>query len=98
MIEHIVLVKFSPNTLKEHIDEVIRRTKALRGVIPGLIDLQEGHNFSARSQGYELGLTVRFTNIESLDQYQVHPKHKEIRKYMNEIGLLDIIVVDFEID
>ncbi|KQL49692.1 stress protein [Brevibacillus choshinensis] len=98
MIEHIVLIKFSPNTLKEQIDEVIQQTKAFRGVIPGIIDLQEGHNFSERSQGYDLGLTVRLVNKEALEKYQVHPKHKEVRRYMEEIGLLDIIVVDFEID
>lgn len=98
MIEHIVLLKFYNSTTAKEKSELIRKTLALKEVIPGIIDIQQGHNFSERSQGYEMGLTVRFTDRTALENYGPHPKHQEIVSYMKEIGMKDKIVVDFEIE
>lgn len=96
MIEHIVLIKFSPNTTQEQKEELIRRTLLLKEKIPGIIDIQQGFNFSPRSQGYEVGLTVRFQDLDALENYGPHPAHQEIVSYLNQIGLEDSIIVDFE--
>ncbi|GAB3062354.1 Dabb family protein [Virgibacillus ainsalahensis] len=98
MIEHIVLIKFSPETKMEEKDELIRRTLALKNVIPGIVDIQQGHNFSDRSKGYEVGLTVRFTDRDALEGYGPHPQHQKIVSYLKEIGVEDSIVVDFPVD
>lgn len=95
MIEHIVLVKFGTRTTKEEKDELIRRTLALKDVIPGILDIQQGHNFSARSKGYDVGLTVRFENKAALDNYGPHPEHQKVFTYLQSIGIEDSIVVDF---
>ncbi|WP_078551323.1 Dabb family protein [Bacillus alkalicellulosilyticus] len=97
MIEHIVLIKTSPTTTEEQKQELIRKTMLLKKVIPGIIDIQQGVNFSSRSQGYEIGLTVRFKDRDSLENYVTHPAHQEIVSYLKEIGFEDSIVVDFEI-
>lgn len=97
MIEHIVLIKFSSNTTEEQKKELIRRTLLLKEKIPGILDIQQGFNFSERSQGYEVGLTVRFLNRDALENYGPHPAHQEIVTYLKEIGLEDSIIVDFEI-
>ncbi|MFG6118074.1 MULTISPECIES: Dabb family protein [Thalassobacillus] len=97
MIEHIVLVKFSEETTKEQKQELIRRTLNLKHIIPGIVDIQQGLNFSDRSQGYEVGLTVRFKDRESLENYGPHPAHQEIVSYLKRIGMKDSIIVDFEI-
>lgn len=97
MIEHIVLIKFSSNTTQEQKKELIRRTLLLKEKIPGIIDIQQGFNFSERSQGYEVGLTVRFQDRDALENYGPHPAHQEIVTYLKEIGLEDSIIVDFEI-
>src|SRR5690625_2037671 len=97
MIEHIVLIKPSPSGNMEQKQELINRTLALKEVIPGIVDIQQGINFLTRSQGYEIGLTVRFKDRESLESYDSHPAHQKIIAYLKEIGLEDIIVVDFEI-
>ncbi|GAA0305294.1 hypothetical protein GGQ92_002092 [Gracilibacillus halotolerans] len=96
MIEHIVLIKPSPAATMEQKQELINRTLALKNVIPGIVDIQQGINFSSRSQGYEIGLTVRFKDRESLESYDSHPEHQKIIAYLKGIGLEDIIVVDFE--
>ncbi|MFJ5760581.1 Dabb family protein [Neobacillus sp. NPDC093182] len=95
MVEHIVLLKFSPKTTKEQKEELIRRTLQLKNVIPGIMDIQQGFNFSNKSQGYEIGLTVRFEDKASLDNYGPHPAHKEIVTFLKEIGMEDSIIVDF---
>jgi hypothetical protein len=98
MVEHIVLIKFSPETTKEQKEELIRRTLRLKNVIPGIMDIQQGFNFSNRSQGYDIGLTVRFEDKASLDNYGPHPAHQEIVTYLKEIGMEDSIIVDFQLN
>jgi hypothetical protein len=97
MIEHIVLLKFVPETTHEQKDELIRRTILLKNVIPGIMDIQQGNNFSNRSQGYDMGLTVRFEDRISLERYGPHPSHQDVFSYLKEIGLEKSIIVDFEI-
>lgn len=98
MIEHIVLIKFSPNTTTEQKEELIHRTLQSKEKIPGILDIQQGINFSDRSKGYDMGLTVRFEDRESLENYLPHPAHQEILVYLKEIGVEDTIIVDFEIN
>ncbi|MFC4766221.1 Dabb family protein [Effusibacillus consociatus] len=98
MIEHIVILKFSPETTTEQKDQVIQKLKDLKQQIPGILDLQCNYNFCPRSQGFEIGLTVRFESKQALEEYGPHPKHQEAVSYMREVAKLsDIIVVDFEI-
>ncbi len=97
MIEHIVLTKFSPSTTVEQKQELIRKTLLLKDKIPGILDIQQGFNFSSRSKGYDVGLTVRFQDQASLDHYLPHPAHQKIKDYLGEIGLEDRIIVDFEV-
>src|SRR5690625_1401192 len=98
MVEHIVLFKFSEETTKENIDKFIVKNKKLQDVISGITDIQMRENFSQRSKGFDIGLTSRFDNRQSLEDFRVDPKHQEVLAYAKEIGLLDFIVVDFEID
>ncbi|WP_404900483.1 Dabb family protein [Priestia filamentosa] len=97
MIEHIVLIKFSPETTIEQKEELIKKTLLLKEVIPGIIDIQQGLNFSTRSKGFDVGLTVRFKDRASLENYAPHPAHQKVVSYLKEIGVEDNIVVDFEI-
>nr|WP_106784417.1 Dabb family protein [Lysinibacillus timonensis] len=97
MIEHIVLIQFSPTTTLEQKQELIHRTLQLKEKIPGIIDIQQGINFSERSKGYEMGLTVRFKDRDALENYLPHPAHQETLTYLQEIGVQDTIIVDFEI-
>lgn len=97
MIEHMVLLKFSNSTTEDQKLELIRRTLLLKDKIPGIMDIQQGNNFSNRSQGFEMGLTVRFEDRTSLENYGPHPAHQEVFSYLKEIGMEDSIIVDFEI-
>jgi hypothetical protein len=96
MIEHMVLLKFSPDTTALERREVARRLVALKDQIPGIIGIVAGENFSARSKGFDLGLCVRFPDRERLAVYGPHPRHQEVYRYMEQVGLQDVIAVDFE--
>jgi hypothetical protein len=97
VVEHIVLFKFKKETKKEQKDEALQRIKALKDEIQGIVEIKNGYNFSNQNQEFELGLTVTFENKKFLENYGPNPKHQEIVTYLKEIGLIDLLVVDFEI-
>lgn len=98
MIEHMVLVKFTEDVTELQKEELIQKSMGLKAKIPGILDLQQGLNFSQRNQGYEYGVTIRFENKEALESFDSHPKHLEVVSYLRQIGLEDIVVVDFEVN
>lgn len=95
MYEHMVLFKFAADPTPEQLDKLEKLAHGLKEHISGIVDLAIGRNVSERNQGFQVGLTVRFTDKESLDAYGPHPKHQELVAYTVEIGRTDIIVVDF---
>lgn len=97
MVEHIVFFKFDPKTTQAQKEEAITQLKGLKEQLPGILDIQAGLNFSERSQGYELGLTVRFDSKESLINYGPSDEHQEVVRFLESIGNTDKLVVDFEI-
>ena len=96
MVEHIVLLKFSQEATQAQKEELIRRTFALKNIIPGIVNLQQGFNFSDRNNGFEVGLTVRFEDRNTLNNYVPHPSLKQLLPTSQEIGVEDSIIVDFE--
>lgn len=97
MVEHIVIFKFNETTSVDQQTEAIGKLKNLKNEISGIVDIQAGLNFSDRSQGFQVGLTVRFEDKQALEAYGPHEKHQEAVSYLKEIGLSDIVVVDFEL-
>ncbi|KMM36155.1 Dabb family protein [Guptibacillus hwajinpoensis] len=96
MIEHVVLFKFSNETTKEQKEEGMSRLIQVKDKIPGIVDIQAGTNFSDRSQGFESGLTVRFESKEALEAYGPHPAHQDVVAYLKEIGMTEVLALDFE--
>lgn len=97
VVEHIVIFKFNETTSVEQQTEAIEKLKNLKNEIYGIVDIQAGLNFSDRSQGFQVGLTVRFEDKQALEAYGPHEKHQEAVSYLKEIGLSNIVVVDFEL-
>jgi hypothetical protein len=97
MIEHVVLFKLRPGTSTAERQAAIEALKALRNQIEGIVDLTCGENFSERSQGYGIGLVVRFRDRTALDTYIPHPAHRgAVEKYIHPIRE-EVIVVDYEV-
>jgi hypothetical protein len=98
MIEHIVLFKWKPNTSPEAIEAVLTGLKGLKEQIPGIVDLSCGTNFSTRSQGFETGLVVRFTDRAALEAYGPHPAHQHVVQNLINPIWEDVIALDYEFE
>lgn len=97
MVEHVVLFKLKAGASPEQQNAAIAALKSLRTQIDGIVDLTCGRNFSERSQGYEIGLVVRFRDRAALDAYIPHPAHRGVvDQYLHPIRE-GVIVVDYEI-
>lgn len=49
--------------------------RALVPLIPHIVELKVGEDFSTRSRGFEMGLLVTCKTRADLDVYAVHPDH-----------------------
>lgn len=98
MVEHLVLFKLKPDVTEDQKEQMIEGLRSLQEKIPGILHLSAGGNFSDRSQGYEIGLSVRFVDRQALDVYIPHPAHREcVDRFITPIKT-DVIVVDYEFD
>jgi len=99
MVEHVVLFKTTPEATPEQKQQMIAGLKSLKDQIPGIVDLSVGTDFSlARSQGFDIGLVVRFVDRAALDVYLPHPAHRGcVDQFVAPIKQ-DVIVVDYEIE
>lgn len=97
MIEHIVLFQWTPDTSAEAIAKVVTEMRALKGQIPGVLDLTCGENFCPRSQGFTHALVVRFENRAALGAYGPHPEHQRVvQEFINSIRA-NTLAVDYEV-
>lgn len=98
MIEHLVLFKWKEDASDSAIAKVMEGLKNLPNEIPEIIALSCGENFSSRSQGFQHGLVVRFSDREALATYQAHPAHQEVVQDFIKPILQDILAVDYQLD
>ena len=78
MIYHILLLEPKPETTSEELLVALERFKALKGQIPGLMEVQVGVNPHMANQGYTHGFVMTFESKEALKAYSPHPAHKAI--------------------
>ena len=97
MVRHIVLIRFDSDLPETEIADIWRQLHALKGQVPGIVDLQAGRSESPEKieRGYLHGFTVDFRDWAALAAYQEHPDHKALgaRLVANARGGLDGILV-----
>lgn len=98
LIDHIILLKFSENTTEEQLLEVIDRFKALKNHLWGIVEIQGGLNFSSRNQGFQTVLMIRFEDHLALEAYETNAEHHACSCFIREVGRVDGIVVDYELE
>lgn len=54
MIQRTVLLRFSESTTQDQLQEVIIRFKALKEVIPGIVEIHAGMNLAQKSKEYQV--------------------------------------------
>jgi hypothetical protein len=96
VVEHIVCIKLKPGATQAIESEIIEGLKALKGSVPGIVDLSVGKDFTiTRNQGYTIGLVVRFKSKEDLLVYNDHPNHLPIKKRIGELAET-VMAIDYE--
>lgn len=75
--------------------EIKRQLEALKSEIKGIIKLEVGINILESDQSYDVVLNSEFIDQDSLDSYQIHPKHVEVSNYITDLRE-ERVVVDYE--
>lgn len=95
-VVHTVLFKFNESTTQIQIDSLKRGIQRLEQVIPGILEVSFGKNFSERSKGFTYAVTMKFLDRTNLEKFYVHPKHLELIKTSIKPIIVDMAVIDFE--
>jgi hypothetical protein len=94
MVVHTFAFRWKAGVREEQKVRAMAEIRALQGQIPGLLETWVGVNVSPRSQGYELGGVMKFTDRSALDAYGGHPVHQKLLQWL--MTLIDPMEVDFE--
>lgn len=83
MLTHIVFFKLK-NREQDNLRHVRDTLMTMKGRIPQLLDLEVGVDVVRSARSYDLALVAKFTDIDAMEAYQVHPIHQEIIAFMKE--------------
>ncbi len=95
MTIHTFIFRCHPDVTDTQKTQLLQSVRALQGQIPGLLAIHTGVNVSPRSQGYQLGGVMHFTDRAALASYNDHPAHQALLPAIAPL-LRDVIEVDFE--
>jgi len=100
MIKHIVFWRLNESAYgnDKHMNTRILKEKlfAMKGKVNGLLKIEVGFDFSNEKDSCDVVLYTEFRNKEALHQYQIHPDHEAIKKWLSEVRY-ERRVVDYEI-
>ncbi len=94
MVIHTFIFRWKPTVTDAQKQQAIEGILALQGKIPGLVETLIGHNISPRSQGYELGGIMKFSDRAAYEAYNDHPIHQQLLSWL--VPLIEPLEVDFE--
>jgi hypothetical protein len=100
MIKHIVFWRLNESVYgnnKQANAQILKdKLLAMQGKVNGLLKIEVGFDFSNEKDSCDVVLYSEFENKEALRQYQIHPDHEEIKKWISEVRY-ERRVVDYEI-
>ena len=94
MLNHIVLMKFKPDTSEEDVDRLAAMLDALPDTIIEIQTYEFGRDIARSERSYDFALVSGFANMEAMQRYQVHPDHQKVVAHIRAI-CDDIRAVDF---
>jgi len=100
MIKHIVMWRLKENALgspkEENAAKMIKMLSDLKGIVPGLVSIEAGRDFSNSDKSFDVALYSEFKTKEALDAYQIHPEHLKVKDFVSSV-VSDRAVVDYEV-
>jgi hypothetical protein len=89
MIKHIVFWRLNESVYgnnKQANAQILKdKLLAMQGKVNGLLKIEVGFDFSNEKDSCDVVLYSEFENKEALRQYQIHPDHEEIKKWISEV-------------
>ncbi|MCW3051671.1 MAG: Stress responsive alpha-beta barrel domain protein [Chthonomonadales bacterium] len=96
MVEHIVLFKWKAEATAEQITAAVEGLRGLKELVPNVLDLSVGTNFTDRGQGFTHGLVVRFPDKAALEVYGPHPAHQHVVQTLINPIRENALALDYE--
>jgi hypothetical protein len=100
MIKHIVFWRLNESAYgndKQTNAQILKeKLLAMQGKVKGLLKVEVGFDFSNEKDSCDVVLYSEFENRESLHEYQIHPDHEDIKKWISEVRN-ERRVADYEI-
>lgn len=101
MILHCVFLRLKASLPAEEKTAIFDALAALKGIIPGILNIQHGPNVSPEglSGGFRDGFVVTFESADARDAYLVHPDHVAVGDRLVAAcdgGLAGLMVFDLE--
>lgn len=93
MIKHVVIWKLKELTKGPELKAEI---ESLKGMIPGLIDIEAGLDINRSEAAGDLVLISSHESKEALKEYQVHPLHVKLKDKI-VAAVSSRVVVDFTV-
>lgn len=100
MIKHIVFWRFNEsaygNNKKTNAQIFKEKLLTIQGKVSGLLKVEVGFDFSNEKDSSDVVLYSEFESKEALNQYQIHPDHQDLKKWLSEVRY-ERRVVDYEV-
>lgn len=100
MIKHIVMWRLNYSAYgkskKENALDLKQKLLAMKDKVPGLIHIEVGFDFSNEKDSCDVVMYSEFNSQEALANYQAHPDHEAIKKWLADVRC-ERRVVDYEI-
>jgi len=94
-IVHLVCWKYKAETEQTVRVEHIKSLRALKAVIPEIIDFEVGADVLKLDRSFDTGLYSRFADRAGLEAYTAHPEHQKVAAMGKEVAE-KVVSVDFD--
>lgn len=78
MVRQIVLMRWTADATERSKRQVADALLALKGAIPGVLDVRLGHDIGVRSDNFDFAVSVDFDSREDYLLYREHPEHQRV--------------------
>jgi len=100
MVKHIVFWKVKEEHEGLGKEELIRKIKEMieemRNTVPTIEKIEVGRDFNKSDKAFEVALYSSFQDRNALDEYQRHPAHEEVKRFVAAVTT-ERAVVDYEV-
>jgi hypothetical protein len=94
MLTHIVFFKLHERT-PENAEKLREALLSMTGKIPQIKYMEVGVNVVASERAFDVALFQRFDSLHDLQEYQAHPNHQEVLKFILSVAA-SRVSVDYE--